>query len=64
MCLADATKNQTTAKVNVGGAPGHIAFEPEGECAFIGCEATDEVAVIDLSGQRVLDLIKVGDSVS
>jgi len=38
----------------------HIAFSPDGECAFIGCESTDEVAVIDLRRQTVLDLIEAG----
>jgi DNA-binding beta-propeller fold protein YncE len=44
----------------VGGAPAHLAFDPNSECAFVGCESTDEVAVIDLRRQTVLDLIKAG----
>jgi DNA-binding beta-propeller fold protein YncE len=64
ICLADATEHQTIAKLNVGTAPAHIAFDPEGECAFIGCEITDEVAVIELSTQKVIDLIKAGAPVA
>jgi hypothetical protein len=32
--------------------------------AFIGCESSDEVAVIDLRHQVVLNLIKAGDSMA
>jgi DNA-binding beta-propeller fold protein YncE len=44
----------------VGGAPAHLAFDSDSESAFVGCENTDEVAVIDLEKQHVLDLIKAG----
>jgi YVTN family beta-propeller protein len=64
VCLADATEHQTTAKLNVGTAPAHIAFDPGGVCAFKGCEITDEVAVIELSTQKVIELIKAGAPVA
>ena len=44
--------------LGVGGAPAHLAFDPEGECAFVGCEISDEIAVIDLTGRRVVERVK------
>jgi hypothetical protein len=41
-------------------APAHIAFGPDGELAFVGCESSDEVAVIDLLGQHVVERIRAG----
>jgi len=43
-----------------GGAPAHIAFSPDGELAFVGCESSDEVAVIDLGRQSVVELVPAG----
>jgi YVTN family beta-propeller protein len=60
VCLIDTAKAQTIARLDVGQAPAHIAFDPDGVCAFIGCEISDEVAVIDLSNQRVVELVKAG----
>jgi hypothetical protein len=37
-----------------------MSVDADSELAFIGCESTDEVAVIDLERQNVLDLIKAG----
>jgi DNA-binding beta-propeller fold protein YncE len=51
---------QTVARLEVGQAPAHIAFDPDGGCAFIGCEISDEVAMIDMASQRVVDLVKAG----
>lgn len=64
ICLVDAKKRETIAKLEVGGAPAHIAFDPEGRCAFVGCEITDEVAVIDLQRGKVIDLIQAGSALA
>jgi DNA-binding beta-propeller fold protein YncE len=58
--VIDARTHETRARLPVGGAPAHLAFDPDSECAYVGCESTDEVAVIDLRRQTVLDLIKAG----
>ncbi len=60
VCLVHAKSHSTRAQLHVGGAPAHLAFDPEGRLAFIGCEISDEVAVIDLAKQRVLELVKAG----
>ncbi|MGE5302562.1 MAG: beta-propeller fold lactonase family protein [Alphaproteobacteria bacterium] len=60
VCLIDAMSAQTVARLDVGQAPAHIAFDPEGACAFVGCEISDEIAVIDLSRQKVVDFVKAG----
>jgi DNA-binding beta-propeller fold protein YncE len=58
VCLVDAHKHETRARLPVGGAPAHIAFSPDGECAFVGCERSDEVAVIDLRHQSIVEMIR------
>ena len=63
ICLIDAQQHETRARLRVGAAPAHIAFSPDNECAFVGCESTDEVAVIGLRKQTVVGLIKVGQCV-
>ena len=63
ICLTDAGNHETRARLNVGAAPAHIAFSPDHELAFVGCESTDEVAVIDLRRQTVVELIKAGQAV-
>ena len=63
ICLIDAHEHEPRARLQVGGAPAHVAFSPDNECAFIGCESTNEVAVVDLGKQTVVDLIKAGDLV-
>jgi YVTN family beta-propeller protein len=60
ICLIDTVKAETIAKLDVGQAPAHIAFDPDGACAFVGCEISNEVAVIDMSTQRVVELVKAG----
>jgi DNA-binding beta-propeller fold protein YncE len=60
VCLVDAMKAQTVAKLDVAQAPAYIALDPDGVYAFVGCEISDEIAVIDLSSQRVVDLVKAG----
>jgi DNA-binding beta-propeller fold protein YncE len=62
ICIIDARDHEPRARLRIGAAPAHIAFSPDGECAFIGCESSDEVAVIDLRRQAVLDLIEAGAS--
>ncbi|HEX2386424.1 MAG TPA: YncE family protein, partial [Candidatus Binatia bacterium] len=62
VCLIDARTREPTARLEVGGAPAHIAFDPASECAFVGCEAPDEIAVIHLAGKRVIDRITAGAS--
>src|SRR3990172_9073377 len=63
VCLIDAQEHEPRARLSVGAAPAHLAFSPDGELAFVGCESTDELAVIDLRRQSVIELIKAGDSV-
>jgi DNA-binding beta-propeller fold protein YncE len=60
VCIIDALSHKTVARLDVGGAPAHLAFDPDGRCAFVGCEASDEIAVIDLAGKTVLDSVKAG----
>ena len=60
VCLVDAVKHAVVARLEVSGAPAHIAFDPEGACAFVGCETRDEVAVIDLRNRKVLARVKAG----
>jgi DNA-binding beta-propeller fold protein YncE len=38
----------------------HVGFSPDGELAFIACESSDEVAVIDLRRQHVVERIRAG----
>ena len=54
------TVHETRARLQVGAAPAHIAYSPDGELAFIGCESSDEVAVIELETQTVVELINAG----
>ena len=61
ICVIDAHVHETQARLRVGAAPAHIAFSPDGELAFVGCESSDEVAVIDLCKQAVVELIKAGE---
>ena len=63
ICLIDAHDHEPRARLSVGGAPAHIAFSPGGELAFVGCESSDEVAVIALDHQRVVELIRAGTMV-
>jgi len=51
---------QAEAVLNVGGAPAHIAFDPDGELAFVGCERSDDVAIIDLLNKHVMDRVAAG----
>ncbi|MDP2605612.1 MAG: beta-propeller fold lactonase family protein, partial [Deltaproteobacteria bacterium] len=60
ICLIDAQEHEPRARLSVGAAPAHIAFSPDGDLAFVGCESSDEVAAIDLRGQRVVELIRGG----
>jgi len=60
VCLIDVHAHELRARLPVGAAPAHIAFNPDGELAFIGCEGSDEVAVIDLDRQTIVELIKAG----
>jgi YVTN family beta-propeller protein len=47
-------------EVDVRGAPGHIAFDPEGRCAFVACERAEVVAVLDLEARQLVDIVAVG----
>ncbi|MCE3243520.1 MAG: hypothetical protein K0Q83_4027, partial [Deltaproteobacteria bacterium] len=38
--------------------PAHLAFSPDNECAFVGCESSDEVVVIDLRKQTIVESVK------
>jgi 6-phosphogluconolactonase (cycloisomerase 2 family) len=58
--LIDAREHKIRARLPVGAAPAHLAFSADNECAFIGCESTNEVAVVDLEKQTVVDLINAG----
>ena len=60
LCLLDAHDHEPRARLPVGGAPAHIAFSPDGELAFVGCESSDQVAVVDLRKQALLELIIAG----
>ena len=62
VCVIDARTHETRARLPVGGAPAHLAFDSDSESVFVGCENTDEVAVIDLEKQNVLDVIKAGSA--
>ena len=62
VCVIDARTRESKARLQVGGAPAHLAFDPDGACAFVGCESTDQVAVIDLRRQKILDLVKAGSA--
>jgi hypothetical protein len=42
------------------GAPGHIAFDPEGRCAFVACERAEAAAVLDLEARELVDIVGVG----
>ena len=60
ICLIDAHAHEPRARLAVGGAPAHIGFSPDGELAFVGCERSDELAVVNLQRLKVFDLIRVG----
>ena len=62
VCIIDAHEHKPRARLAVGVAPAHLAFSPDGELAFVGCEGTDEIAVIDLNRAAVIDLIKAGSA--
>ena len=65
ICLFDAHTQELRARLEVGGAPAHIAFSPDNECAFVACERSDEVAVVDLGRAKAIELLdagKVGES--
>jgi DNA-binding beta-propeller fold protein YncE len=47
-------------RLTVGGAPAHIAFSPDGNLAFVGCESSDELAVVDLRRQTMVERIRAG----
>ena len=58
VCIIDAGEHKIRARLQVGPAPAHLAFSPDNECAFVGCESSDEVAVIALRKQTVVELLK------
>jgi YVTN family beta-propeller protein len=60
VCVIDASTHATVARLEVGGAPAHLAFDRDSECAFVGCESSDQIAVVELAKLRVIDLIKAG----
>ena len=60
VCIIDAGEHKIRARLQVGPAPAHLAFSPDNECAFVGCESSDEVAVIDLTKRTLVELIKAG----
>ncbi len=64
VCLIATDKAETVATIEVGQAPAHIAFDPDGVCAFIGCEISDQVAVVELAKQRVIELVKAGSDMA
>jgi len=60
ICLIDVQENALRARLDVGRAPAHLGFSPDYECAFVGCESSDEVAVINLRRQVVIEMISAG----
>jgi len=60
VCIIDAREHKTRACLKVGGAPAHLAFSPDNELAFVACERTDEIAVIELGRQSVLQTVQAG----
>ena len=54
------TANDSRARLRARAAPAHIAFSPDGALAFVGCESSDEVAVVDLARMMVIPLIPAG----
>ncbi len=62
VCLVHAKSHSIRAQLHVGAAPAHLTFDPEGRLAFVGCEISDEVAVIDLATQKLIDLVKAGSA--
>jgi DNA-binding beta-propeller fold protein YncE len=60
VCIIDARRHEIRARLQVGPAPAHLAFSPDNQCAFIGCESSDEVVVIDLRKQTILESVKAG----
>ncbi len=60
VCIIDARRHEIRARLEVGPAPAHLAFSPDNECAFVGCESSDEVAVIDLRKQTIVESVKAG----
>ena len=62
--VANTLSDDVTAVLEVGGASVHIALDPAGECAFVGCERLDEVGIIDLRRQTVIHPVRVGASLN
>jgi DNA-binding beta-propeller fold protein YncE len=60
VCIVDARERRTVARLDVGGGPGHVDFDPAGECAFVGCQLSNQVAAVDFRRQRVVGLIDAG----
>jgi DNA-binding beta-propeller fold protein YncE len=51
---------RVAAKLEVGPTPGHIAFQPDGACVFVGCQMSNQVVAIDLMEQRVIEAVNLG----
>jgi YVTN family beta-propeller protein len=58
--IVDARRHAVTATVGVGAGPSHVAFDPDGECAYVACSGSNDVAVLAPARHEVIGTIAAG----
>jgi DNA-binding beta-propeller fold protein YncE len=58
--LLDLKTMQLARTLDVPKAPQEVVVRPDGRVAYVSCDASQKVAVIDLKGQTVERLIDAG----
>jgi len=55
--IVDAERQAVVATLPTGAGPSHVAFDPDGECAYVACSGSDDVAVVAPARQEVVATI-------
>jgi DNA-binding beta-propeller fold protein YncE len=58
--LVDLSSMKLTHTMDVPKAPQEIVVEPSGRFAYVSCDASHKVAVVDLGKKKVARLIETG----
>ena len=58
--MVDLKTLQVAKTLDVGDGPAEVAVSPDGKLAYVACNFSDQIAVVDLAGWRVEKLITAG----
>lgn len=60
VCFIDLKKQEVIETVDLAKAPQEVLVQPDGSTAYVSCDATRQVAVIDLTTRKVTGYIAAG----